>query len=90
MTETPETGFGEALDDETIARLAAAVDDPAERAAGLHLTALDRAVERMRVAEGKLAEVRAYCLEHKGEAGFSGVQVYDILAIIDREEPRDA
>ena len=56
MTES--TGFGEALDDETITRLAAAVDDPAERAAGARLAALDRAVERMDAAEAKLARSR--------------------------------
>ena len=85
MTGTEETGFGEELDDETVQRLAAALADPAEQVAGLQLAVLDRAVERMRAAEGRLAALSTYIEEHKGKADFSLLRAYDLLSIIDGE-----
>ncbi len=82
---TEGTGFGEELDDETVQRLAEALADPAEQAAGLQLAALDRAVERMRAAEARLAALSTYIEEHKGKADFSLLRAYDLLGIIDGE-----
>ena len=42
---------------------------------------------RAEAAERKLAEIAAYILEHKGDAGFSWVHALDIQAIISGEVP---
>ncbi len=88
---TEETGFGEELDDETVQRLAEALADPAEQVAGLQLAVLDRAVERMRAAEGTVARVTSFATElatgtHPSLGGtFAAGIGQRILAIIDGE-----
>ena len=71
------------LSDGDCDRLWRMLSDPA---ADGQLAALDRAVERMRAAEGKLAEIAAYVREHKGDEGFSWVHALDILHIIGSNE----
>ena len=83
---TEETGFGEALDDETIARLAAALDDPAERPAPLVMPQ-----DEFEAVKATLAEIKAYCRDecevvNEGLRLVAIVRASDILAIIDRKE----
>jgi hypothetical protein len=63
-----------------------------EHEAVVQLAALDRAVERMNAAEGKLAEIAAYCRDecevvNEGLRLVAIVRASDILGIIDRKEP---